>query len=47
MKKKMILMEHGDKLTIEPKKKWVYFHVYCDGTGFSTRLNKEDLKELL
>ena len=34
-----------DKLIIEIKRKNIVFHIYCDGTGFSTSCIKEQLQK--
>ena len=36
-----------DKIEIDIKRKLIYFHVFCDGTGFSVSIEKDKLKELL
>ena len=36
-----------DKLEIDIKIKYVWFHISCDGSGFSVKIKKSELKEKL
>jgi len=35
-----------DKLEIEVKRAYIWFHIYCDNAGFSVKISKDKLKEI-
>lgn len=44
---KEIELSHGDKIKIYIKKNSVEFDFFCDGTGNSFELTKDELKEMI
>lgn len=46
--KKLIPESHPyDYLEIEFKRNFIYFHIGCDGTGFTVKMRKKEFMEML